>query len=39
MEAVDLGEGGLITWHGRATGRNEVLKPTCDIVAGFFYFI
>ena len=28
MEAVDLG-GGLRTWHGRGTGRIEVLKPNC----------
>ena len=38
MEGVDLGSG-LRTWHGRGTGRNEVLKPNCYIVAGFFYFI
>ena len=36
MEGVDLGSG-LGTWHGRGTGRNEVLKPNCYIVAGFFY--
>ena len=28
MEVVDLGDG-LRTWHGRSTGRNEVLKPNC----------
>ena len=35
MEGVDLGAG----WEpGKGTGRNEVLKPNCYIVAGLFYF-
>ena len=40
LEGVDLrgGGGGLNTWHGRGTGRNEVLKPNCYIVASLFYF-
>ena len=38
--AVDLGGGGgsgMVI--GRSTGRNEVLKPNCYIVAGLCYFI
>ena len=34
-EGVDLGCG----LKGRSTGRNEVLKPNCYIVAGLLYNI